>query len=564
MKKAIVLLFFLFSFSFGQDSYDLKRFENNISNYIAKGKVDLAIIELNNLKSKKNLKPIENQYLHYYSGIYNKYIGKTDLAIFHFKKCLKYLIDDEITTNCYYQISTCFFANQDYDNAFNYARLATSEMQFDESNLDKKIDLISIISYKEFFNGEYDKALTGYNLALTIANATNRCKSSEIQNKIAKIYNAFGDLKKAKECIDKSLAISDSCKKEVNNINALKTWREILISRKMINESEKVLDVIIKLERKYDIKKKNFDLDSIANSYVQKLNLIEKENLRRINERQSKDLFRSNLALLIISFLFFLGFLMVFWIIKLFRKQKIINNQLIDQKEIIEKNNKDLNRFNVLNQRVFSVISHDFKGPLNTLKLLLKNYSEDKNHDIENYIKDISNQINQSDDVLNNLLEWSRSELENNEIEISFNLKELIEEILNELRIRIKEKGILVFQKNTDTDIIYNKSALKIILRNLISNAIKYSFHEGIIEIAFTNDTILITDNGKGIKKDLLEKIFKKKVASSMGTNFETGFGIGLYLSYELIRKNGGDIVAYSDKKKTIFTINLHKTTNTI
>ena len=102
--------------------------------------------------------------------------------------------------------------------------------------------------------------------------------------------------------------------------------------------------------------------------------------------------------------------ILLFLLIRLSRKQKKTNAELSTQKEIIESNNKELNRLNVLNQKIFSVISHDFKEPIFTLKTLLntKEVQEIENKRISSYLQSINLQLDQADAMLKSLLDWAK------------------------------------------------------------------------------------------------------------------------------------------------------------
>ena len=102
---------------------------------------------------------------------------------------------------------------------------------------------------------------------------------------------------------------------------------------------------------------------------------------------------------------------------------------------------------------------------------------------------------------------------------------------------------------------------MMIVLRNILTNAIKFSYSNAKIDIIYENHILSITDYGKGIEKVKLEQMFKQKMNPTYGTFHEIGFGIGLFLSYELMKKNGGEIKVKSvENKFTSFA--LHVTEN--
>jgi signal transduction histidine kinase len=205
--------------------------------------------------------------------------------------------------------------------------------------------------------------------------------------------------------------------------------------------------------------------------------------------------------------------------------------------------NKDLNRLNVLNQKIFSVISHDFKGPITTLKMMLsKEDIINQSSSISTYLKDIKQQLDQSDNMLNSLLDWAKTELmvniaNKNEI----NLKNTVATACNELSAKAQDKKITL--NNTipeGSTANFNASVLGIVLRNVLSNAIKFSFENTEIDIFYAENSLFIKDYGKGIDAKKLEKLFKQNLNPGLGTHFESGFGIGLYLCQELMIKNNG------------------------
>jgi signal transduction histidine kinase len=93
-------------------------------------------------------------------------------------------------------------------------------------------------------------------------------------------------------------------------------------------------------------------------------------------------------------------------------------------------------------------------------------------------------------------------------------------------------------------------------LRNLISNAVKFSFPNSSISLLGRNNYLAVIDEGTGIKEEKIGKLFKQKLMPEFGTELEGGFGIGLYLCYELLRKHKAIMsVSNNSDKGTTFTI---------
>jgi signal transduction histidine kinase len=247
------------------------------------------------------------------------------------------------------------------------------------------------------------------------------------------------------------------------------------------------------------------------------------------------------------------NYLYIIIIITLLSTVFIFNRFRLSQKQkaTIEKSNKELERLNVLNQKIFSIISHDFKGPITTLKSLL---ARNELLSIENplvnlYVKDISTQLEQSDQMLESLLDWAKAELSFSFSKNETNILSAVNEVLIQVDSQLKTKSLNVkLDIDPYFDIRLPSDVLKIVVRNLLTNAIKYSSENKTITINANQNTIKISDQGIGIDDKKLSLLFKKQVASSLGTNLETGFGLGLYMCNELLHKNNGKLIAYNNE----------------
>jgi signal transduction histidine kinase/ligand-binding sensor domain-containing protein len=245
-------------------------------------------------------------------------------------------------------------------------------------------------------------------------------------------------------------------------------------------------------------------------------------------------------------------------------RQKQIENQseeLMSQKEeLLEMNNK-LYEINASKDKFFSIIAHDLKNPFNTilgLSELLKDEIKSGNLEtIDDYSGKIYSSTIQTLRLLENLLEWANSQRG----KISFNpvpikLRDIFDEefmVLNEMAIRKNIELKSLFADNLT--IIADKDMIKTILRNLISNAIKFSYRNGKVEVkAFIDNNkveIAVSDNGIGISKETMAKLFRiDSNLSTIGTENEKGTGLGLFLCKEFVEKHNGEIWAESESGK--------------
>jgi signal transduction histidine kinase len=241
-------------------------------------------------------------------------------------------------------------------------------------------------------------------------------------------------------------------------------------------------------------------------------------------------------------------------------EQKIINETL--KKQAIE-----LQQLNELKDKYFSIISHDLKGPIFSIKELihLTNSGEVSTEEFMEMLPEVSRNMEQVALLLENLLAWSSSQLRGGEIvnsqkfdiqRILIQQKGVLERIANEKKIEIE----IIAEANYS--VIADKNMIELALRNLISNAIKFSKQSGKIMITTHNEheyiKICIEDYGKGISIENLSKIYNGISFTTTGQNNESGTGLGLVLVREYIKKNKGEFEVYSEEGKgTKFCIKL-------
>lgn len=213
---------------------------------------------------------------------------------------------------------------------------------------------------------------------------------------------------------------------------------------------------------------------------------------------------------------------------------------------------------NAAKDKFFSIIAHDLKGPFNSIigfsDLLVDRIREKDYEEIEKYAMIILNSSHRAMDLIMNLLEWSRSQtgrLDFNPENID--MVTLIKTIAQLLNDSAHQKSISLYTEMPEKSIVYvDKAMMGTVLRNLISNAIKFTNKEGEIVISLNQMPqqvmVTVSDNGVGIKPDAMGKLFViEKSYSTIGTNDEKGTGLGLVLCKEFIEKHGGTIWAESE-----------------
>jgi len=241
-----------------------------------------------------------------------------------------------------------------------------------------------------------------------------------------------------------------------------------------------------------------------------------------------------------------------------------INSEMEKQKTataekamLLEEQTKKLEELNSLKNKLFSVISHDLKAPMYALRNLFQNVQQ---HDlpgdeIKSMLPEVVNDLNYTTGLMENLLQWAKSQMQANTIYPQrFDITETFSEVLHALRLSAKAKQINIQGNFPKPIYVYaDRDMINLVLRNLVSNAIKFTPQSGKVIIRATNNAtqaeVSVEDTGIGINKDILDRLFKE-FYSSNGTSNESGTGLGLMLCKEFLNKNEGTIAVKSEEGK--------------
>lgn len=245
--------------------------------------------------------------------------------------------------------------------------------------------------------------------------------------------------------------------------------------------------------------------------------------------------------------------------------------------KLIRSKNAQLQKLNSDKDYLISVLAHDLKGPFNTilgfLDLLIENLHSYHIDDIEKHLNMVNSSANRAYALLEDILLWARSQSNNLNFEPKKILfKPVCDKVLEILKPIATNKNITVnYIESEPITVFADTNMLNTILRNLISNAIKFTNEGGSVNISAkqtdSGTTITVSDNGVGIAPEMLQKLFDSKVAySTTGTAREQGTGLGLLICKEFVHKHGGKIWVESKLNKGSefkFTLPLNETLST-
>jgi signal transduction histidine kinase len=239
------------------------------------------------------------------------------------------------------------------------------------------------------------------------------------------------------------------------------------------------------------------------------------------------------------------------------------------QNQMLEDKNTKLEVAITEKAKLFSIIAHDLKSPISSTtsltELMLDKFEEMPEEKKKIWLSKILSSNNLLYELLENLLMWSRSQTGALELEpVEIHLKESIEKIISIYKNFAAQKSVvLVMDVVDDLFINADKMMIETVLRNLISNALKYSFENGIVTVGARQEgkyvKIFVQDNGIGIKDDQVKTILNgSDIKSTLGTSGEKGTGLGLRISREFIEKHNGTIcVENMNGTRVSFTIPL-------
>ncbi|MHC1736490.1 MAG: tetratricopeptide repeat protein [Ignavibacteriaceae bacterium] len=448
---------------------------------------------------------------------------------------------------------------------------------------------------------DYDKALESYNRAVTSYTVINFVPGiTDVNNATGDVYFSLGDCDKAKGYYSEALSQSRSIENKKGVINSLNNLGKVYIELGRIDLAQKYLSESMEMlkderiadflrdanryyarlfERKGDLTNAynylkiyqglsdslfNLENSRIINDLKEKYDAEKKEKenelLRSKTALQDSELKKQNyiLNLFGIALLFIVVFSAALYyayntkkrakekVDSLYEDLKRINDQLSES----EKNLQELNK---TKDKLFSIIAHDLKNPFLALngysELLYEGFDEYSDEDKKQMIADIREVSNSTFELLENLLDWARLQTgKMGFVKEKLDLSSLIKENLILIQPAIKLKMLHVLSKlDEGLEITGDREMIKTVLRNLLSNGIKFTHPGGRITISAEskNDFVhlIIEDTGMGIgSEDIQRLLSSSEFLSTKGTDGEKGSGLGLVLCQEFIQKHGGKI----------------------
>jgi signal transduction histidine kinase/tetratricopeptide (TPR) repeat protein len=258
------------------------------------------------------------------------------------------------------------------------------------------------------------------------------------------------------------------------------------------------------------------------------------------------------------------------------KKQKVIiaeqQEKLVQEKirnEAILEQTHHLEEVNQVKDKLFSIVSHDLKDSISSIKAFLDLLKEDSisKEEFNDLIPELSENANNASSLLFNLLNWSKSQMQSLEPKPElFNIQDVFHTKMALVEQKVEDKRIVLIDESQRDFIYADKSMIEIVIQNLITNAVKFSRTGDVITVSNQDVNgkalICIEDTGVGISRENIDKLFNaNKNFTTVGTKNEKGTGLGLTIAKDLVELNDGRIwVESTQNVGSKFYIELPKT----
>ncbi len=467
--------------------------------------------------------------------------------------------NDRIKTDIYYDKAEALIKTMDNPQQLSYMYDTRGNVYDQLGSYDKALEYYQkslVIDKKEGLEDSYYSTLS--NLALSYKHqfktdlAIKYFDSVRVYfekmkmppDQMAALYNNIGatyaQAKKYPDAItsfNKSIAIGDSIG---NSAVVMENYRNMADMYGDMKNYQLEADY---LKKYHGFKDSLFSADSKNKLTELEANyIVEKKNTELI-KKDAEVAKQKNRQKVLIIIAFSILALFVGLILFYTRIQK--KNKLLQEKNVqINEQKDELQTLNHVKDRLFSIISHDLRNPLVTLRsyLMLADNDAVAPEKKQQFKLQTMNAVSQTGDMLDNLLAWANVQIKNTKTNIiPVNVGDLIADAENNVKAQAMQKEISITQDLQAEVLPGDYDILNIALRNLLTNAIKYSPAKSSINLSAVpaNGNVLLSvqDEGIGLTKEQINAVLSKQNTSTAGTHGEKGSGLGLFLVQELLQK---------------------------
>jgi len=551
----------------GKDSIAIALSHNNIGNfYYELGEYDEAYYFLTyaykilkrSAQTEKD-STITNISLHNLGRVF-KELGQYQIALKHLKtsrNISKLIEDEEGEPYSLHEIGDVKLRMEEYDSALHYLNLSVTEanklletgglttLRQDQSKTFSKI------AKAYLGKKEYNKALAYYDSTFNLhVQASNQFGIAEVELGRATVYQQQGKTDEAMAYTTKALGLAKEIKARVIEISCYKLlttlWEAKGDDKKALSyfkQFHALEDSLYSNEIQQKILRDQIGFETeMLDNRIAVLTLQEEDRISRLKKSE----FISNILVVVVA----LSAILLVTVYRSGQRRKQINLLLLQHQEEMQKRSEELEQLNEVKDKFFSIISHDLRSPINALAGLMDLLDKGAitPEELPVAVKELKSRFNHTRALMNNLLDWTVLQMDKMHLQASnVPLKKIVDENI-ELLGSIQNKHVNMINRVSETTIGYaDSNTINLVIRNLITNAIKFTNDGGEIVVAAEEKgkeiVMSVKDNGIGMTADIQKKLFDKvNPYSTRGTANEKGTGLGLILCKEFVEKNGGRI----------------------
>lgn len=548
------------------------------------------------LRGSENMQGQPKAYVYYkYAEIFRR-LNRIDSAIYYAERVLD--ISHEIKNDSIEKVSLdqvamlCYHLRNDAKAEY-YFKMLTKHPRAGPHERKNYFNNIGLTMRRRSM---YDSAIQYFKKALTIVGPADTAWVGLLNGNIGYTYYLQRDYDKALEGLLKDLDYSFRSRSTNSAQNALITITAIYISKKNLTKSRLFYDSLASQMKRYPEKNLLLDFYKISSDYYRMLGNLSKsasflesyillndsmtsqENLARGSElearfdfeRQIKKIetleMQNQLAedeskqknfFLVGTFIFSLlgaGLIYVLYRSNLFKNYT--NNLLQEQNRQISQQASRLNELNNTKDKLFTIIGHDLRGPITSLRGMMGLVKKDivSKEEFDQFSEQLQNNVEYVHFTLDNLLHWSKNQMQGILAKpVKISIRALTDENFNLLGETARGKDIKLINKVAmDAEAYADLDQIRMVIRNLMSNAIKFTESGGSVTVSCKSEggrkIVTVKDTGMGIPDDIKANLFQmNNNYSSSGTKGERGTGLGLSLCKEMLDKNNGEIWVESE-----------------
>ena len=378
---------------------------------------------------------------------------------------------------------------------------------------------------------------------------------------IGKMYAEQERYEEAIEYLTYAASIADDAINSVYRLEVAKALHEVYARD---NRYREAYDQLLKYSTIADSVNKEERSEALANAQ----NYLELERQNEINSllqekqtRQEEQLRNRSILILITVLVIILVSFLLYQMKKTSREKEKMYSQLKEQ-------NKELEELNKAKDKLFAIISHDLRSPLMSMQGMLSLIKSDllTLEEIQEMIPELEASMQENSNVVEDLLVWAKEQLSGVEVNLKpVAVSDLLEDVINSQKfIADKKKVDLTADVMNGYEVKADYNALSLVIRNLISNAIKFTEPGDTIRVSSEESSdhviIKVKDTGIGIPEDARDKIFENTNWTRKGTQNEKGSGLGLSLSKDFVERMHGKISFESEVGEgTTFMVEIPK-----